>query len=389
MRMAKGIKVCFISSYPPNRARLSEYAKSFTMELVKDPLIEKIYVISDINGGKENEISEVGKINVLRVWKTDNPLSILAVLLSVLKLRPDIVHFNIHFQSFGRRRIANFTGFLLVFLCALFRLKTVVTLHNLGEAVDLNRVGLKPSFVNRLGIFVATKLVLSASKIAVTVKLYEMYLKIRYKCRKVIYVPHGTLANIDPQHDVNKVCKQNKTILAFGHMGPHKGLPVLLRAFEEIKREKDGINLVIAGADHPNFPGFLKSLKKNAPSDVIFLGYVSDEDVPKIFETADVVVLPYLTATGTSGVFHLACGYGKPIVASNLPEIREMIAEGAAALLVPVGDHNALKEALIKILEDDNMAADMGRRNLVFARKEGWDKVVKKYEQIYRELLNK
>lgn len=388
MGMAKRIKICFISSYPPNRARLSEYAKSLTMELAKNPLVEKIYVISDINGGKENEISETDKINVLRVWKADNPLSILAVLLFVLKLRPNIVHFNIHFQSFGRRRIANFTGFLLVFLCTLSRLKTVVTLHNLGEAVDLKRVGLKPSFVNRLGIFVATKLVLSASKIAVTVKLYEMYLKIRYKCGKVIYVPHGTLANVDPQH-INKVCKQDKTILAFGHMGPHKGLPVLLRAFKEIKREKNDINLVIAGSDHPNFPGYLKSLKRNAPSDVIFLGYVSDEDVPKIFETAGVVVLPYLTATGTSGVFHLACSYGKPIVASNLPEIREMIAEGAAALLVPVGDHNALKEALIKILEDDNMAAEMGRRNLAFAQKEGWDRVVKKYEQIYRELLSK
>ncbi|MEM3138397.1 MAG: glycosyltransferase [Thermofilaceae archaeon] len=358
------------------------------MELVKSPLIEKVYIISNISGEEEREFSEADKVNVLRVWMVDNPLSILAVLPIVLRLRPDVVHFNIHFQSFGKSRIANFTGFLLVFLCTLFRLKTVVTLHNLGETVNLKKVGLKPSFANRLGIFIATRLVLSASKIAVTVKLYEMYLKIRYKCGKVIYVPHGTLANMDPQY-VNKSCKPEKIILAFGHMGPHKGLSVLLRAFEEIRREKNDIKLVIAGADHPNFPGYLKRLKKNVSSDVIFLGYVSDKDVPKVFETADVVVLPYLTATGTSGVFHLACGYGKPIVVSNLPEIRELIAEGAAALLVPTGDHNALKEALIRVLEDESMAVEMGRRNLIFAQKEGWDKVVEKYEQIYKELLSR
>ena len=44
--------------------------------------------------------------------------------------------------------------------------------------------------------------------------------------------------------------------------------------------------------------------------------------------------MPYLAVPGTSGVFHLACGYGTPIVASDLPEIREILADGASAVLV-------------------------------------------------------
>jgi glycosyltransferase involved in cell wall biosynthesis len=122
-------------------------------------------------------------------------------------------------------------------------------------------------------------------------------------------------------------------------------------------------------------------------SNVAFLGYVEENDLLGVFEKADVVVLPYLTATGTSGVFHLACGFGKAIIASDLPELRELIAEGASAILVPPGDVKALKDAILSVIDNKELRESLERRNLAFAQKENWGVVAEAYEKVYLEAL--
>ena len=304
-------------------------------------------------------------------------------MVQVLKLKPDVVHFSIGFQSFGKSRISNFTGLSLVFLCRLCGLKVIVLLHNLAELVDLEKVNQKPSFTNKAGILVATRLILSASRVVVMVKSYAGYLKKHYNNKGILFIPHGSkgdeCVSIDPE---------DKIILMFGHMGPFKGLPTMISAFEMITKERSDVQLVIAGANHPNFPGYLDEFIKNAPPKVVFTGYVPEKDLCGVFGMADVVVTPYVLATGTSGVFHLACGFGKPIVSSGLPEIRELFADGASALLVPPGDTEALKNAILKVLTNKEIASKMRKQNLKFAQKETWSIVAQAYEQAYLELLN-
>ncbi|HKZ87829.1 MAG TPA: glycosyltransferase [Candidatus Bathyarchaeia archaeon] len=381
-RVGTELRVCFVSSYPPNRARLSEYAQNLVNELANRPAIDKIYLLVDKSAASKQPVNKDSKVKVLRVWKADNFLSILAILSYILKLKPDVVHFNVHFQSFGRSRLANFTGLSLIFLCRLMGFKVLAEVHNLGEKVDLEKVRLKPSMLNKMGILIATKLILSAPRIVVTVRSYVEYLTKRYGHKGVRYIPHGTAAinytSIDPEE---------KVILIFGHMGPYKGLPVIMKAFEELRQENHNVKLVVAGSSHPNFPGFLEEFVNKRIPKMEFLGYVPEENMAQVFRTADVVVIPYFTTTGTSGVFHLACGYGKPIVASDLPEIREIVAEGASAVLVPPGNVEALKDAILKVLRNPEMAAKMGDQNLSFARKESWSVVAEEYEEAYLELL--
>ncbi|MBE3115798.1 glycosyltransferase [Candidatus Bathyarchaeota archaeon] len=111
------------------------------------------------------------------------------------------------------------------------------------------------------------------------------------------------------------------------------------------------------------------------------------EKLGSVFRKAAVVVLPYNAAPGTSGVFHLACGYGCPIVASDLPEIRELVNDGASAILVPPGDVDALKDAILKILLNEEAASKMSRQNLNFASRESWSAVAKAYEDAYIALI--
>ena len=379
------MRICFISSYPPNHARLSEYAQSLVKEIANRPTIDKMYLLVDKSAGSEDAtLNDDPKIEVLRVWKADNCFSILGIVPQILKLKPDVVHFNLSFQSYGGRRLANFIGLSLVFLCRLMGLRVVASVHNFGDKVDLEKVRLKPSLSNRVGILVATKLILSASTVVVLVKSYTEYLKRHYGRKGVLYIPHGTSSS-----DCSPIDPEEKVVLMFGHMGPSKGLPIMLKAFEELMKEKRDVKLVVAGCSRPDFPDYLDEFVKAATPKVDFLGFVTEEDLSTLFRMASVVVLPYLTNTGTSGVFHLACGYGKPVVASNLPEIREIVTEGASALLVTPGDVGALKDAILKILSNEEVAAEMSEQNLIFAQGEQWSMVAKAYEEVYLELLNR
>jgi glycosyltransferase involved in cell wall biosynthesis len=377
------LRICFVSSYPPNHARLSEYAQSLVEEIANRPTVSKIYVLADTIKDLGKNSAGNSKIEVRRVWTADNPLSIIGLMWQIIKLKPEIVHFNVHFQSYGKTRIANFIGFSLVPLSRVFSFKTMVLLHNLGDKVDLKKVRLKPSLINKIGLLVATKFVLSASSTVVTVQSYVEFIKKRYGYTNVQYIPHGTAtAKTIPQHR-----GKEKTILMFGHMGPSKRLDLLFQAFENLSKETGKVKLIIAGNSHPNFPGYIDEIKKIAPPTVNFLGYIQEENIANVFGMADVVVLPYSTSTGTSGIFHLACGFGKPIVASSLPEIKELLSQGASALLVPPDDSRALKEAISKILFNRQLAETMGKQNLVFAKQEQWDSVAEVYEKAYLTLI--
>lgn len=377
------LKICFVSSYPPNHARLSEYAKSLVTALARRPSIGKIYLLADKTTSSKVDLRDDSKAKVMRVWEPDNSLSILGIMIYLFKLKPDVVHFNVSFKNYGHGRLANFSGLFLISLCRLFGFKVLVQVHALADKFDLKKAQLKPSLLNRIGMLTATKLILSAAKVVVTVRSYGDYLNKRYGYDNVQYIPHGTLENHIsapvPQTD-------EKVVLLFGHMGPCKGLSIMLKAFQELQKERSGVRLVVAGSNHPSYKGYLDQFINARLPNVDFLGYVPEENLAQVFMSSDVVVLPYLAAPGTSGVFHLACGFGRPIVASNLPEIREILAEGASALLVPPEDSEALKEGILKIISDRKLAARMGEQNLRFAHGENWNVVAEDYEKAYLEL---
>jgi glycosyltransferase involved in cell wall biosynthesis len=73
---------------------------------------------------------------------------------------------------------------------------------------------------------------------------------------------------------------------------------------------------------------------------------------------------------------------------SDLPEIRETLADGASALLVPIDHAEALKDAILKVLNNKKIANKMAKQNLEFAQKESWSIVAQAYEEVYLELVN-
>ena len=363
--------------------RLSEYAYSLVDELQKLPSIEHIDVLTDTLG--DAEVKKLNKkLTIHKCWKSDSPLSLLSIIIKIMKLKPDIVHFNVHMAVFGRSRIANFTGLSLPFLCRVMGFRTVATLHNIVDKIYVKKTGYKDSFINHYSAFVVTKLLALSSAVTLTMKSHADFFKNRYNCKHTETIPHGTWKNNITQ---STHPWKSDAILYLGHSGPYKDLDLLLDAFKILENKKRGLQLIVAGSSHPNYPGFLDNLRTHKTSEnVLFTGYVPEEQLQALFEKSNAVILPYHTCTGTSGVAHLASSYGTPIVATDLPEFRELAKEGCG-LLISQHRPEALAEKIEEIIDNPKLALELKERNLSFANQRSWDNIASRFNNLYDELM--
>ncbi|HEY4280440.1 MAG TPA: glycosyltransferase family 4 protein [Conexibacter sp.] len=139
------------------------------------------------------------------------------------------------------------------------------------------------------------------------------------------------------------VTRGKPVVLFFGLLRPYKGIDVLLEAWRGI----DDAELWVVGLPKID----LAALRAQAPPGVRFLPrFVADEEIPALFERADLVVLPY-REIDQSGVLFTALAFGKPLLLSAVGGFPEVAATGAAELVEP-GDPAALHAALTRLLAD-------------------------------------
>jgi glycosyltransferase involved in cell wall biosynthesis len=134
-------------------------------------------------------------------------------------------------------------------------------------------------------------------------------------------------------------------LLMFGLLRPYKGVDVLLDALARCRTKS--VMLSIVGESWLSETELRHSIARRGLADRVelVLRYVADDEAAEYFARADVVVLPYLSVTG-SGVLPLALHYGKPVAASDLPGFRELVTDAENGWLVPPGDAAALAETL-------------------------------------------
>jgi glycosyltransferase involved in cell wall biosynthesis len=379
------MKVCFVSAYPPNKGNLAEYGYYLVNKLIKNNLVNELIVLANYTSNS-NRIEKFDKLKIIRCWKNNSFTIPLDVLKALKRENPDLVHFNLHMMSWGKNKISNFLGAITPYLVkVLLRKKVVVTLHNIVEATNLEELGISKNKITLFFASIATKFLLKADKIVVTLERFRRILEKKYKADNVMRILHGTLGR-----RVKKLRVGGKTILTFGFWRKNKNLPLLIDVFRELSKKDRNVKLIVAGSSHPNFPGYLENLREmyGKMENIIFTGYVPENKLQTLFTSSTVIVLPYATATGTSGVVHLAISYGKPIIVSDLPEIREpMKEENLELILVPKNDKKALRKAIWKVLINENLQRKIARKNLESAKKYSFLNISKEYIKIYKELL--
>ncbi|MGY4711966.1 glycosyltransferase [Mycolicibacterium sp. CBM1] len=164
--------------------------------------------------------------------------------------------------------------------------------------------------------------------------------------------------------------------LSFGTITAYKGLDTLCAAWPIVRRRVPDAELVIAGALSADIDeARLRADVAGLAGVTLKLGYVPVSEVAAYFGAARCVVLPYKRSS-QSGVAHLAHTMGRPVVATRVGDIPDVVRDGVSGLLVPPDDPTALADALVRVLADAELASSMGTAGAdSLARGASWDDI--------------
>lgn len=162
---------------------------------------------------------------------------------------------------------------------------------------------------------------------------------------------------IDPDGDPPAYAGPGRRLLCVGRLIPIKGHIVLLRAFAEAKRQLPDLELEVAGQG-PLEPA-LKALARElgVGESVRFLGQVSP--IQRAIEQAAAVVVPSM-GEGFGMVALEAMERARPVIAAEIGGLGELVRDGETGLLVPPGDADALRDAIVRVAGDLDAARAMG-----------------------------
>jgi glycosyltransferase involved in cell wall biosynthesis len=372
------MRICLVTAFPPSRRGLNEYGFHIARELQRDPLLS-VTVLADELETPEPEHED---FDVVRCWgfnRASNPKRLLG---AVREIRPDVVWFNLLFSTFGDQPLPAFLGLSTPALNRLFGCYTHVTLHHLMDNVDLADAGIRFPRLYRMGGSLATRMLLMSNSISVLLPAYRRTLIEKYRGENVHFRAHGILSARPEYPDLSQRGNPEHRVLAFGKWGTYKRLELLLDAFEKVAPKLPNTQLVIAGGNHPMTPGYVEAVaaKYKDNNRIRFTGYVSEEDIPQLFRSASVMVMPYSSATGSSGVAHLACEYGVPIISAAIRDFYDMAEdEGIAIEFYQTGNPDGLADKLLEVLQSPQRQREMSEQNFSAALRMTMPQIVRKY----------
>jgi glycosyltransferase involved in cell wall biosynthesis len=357
---------------------LSEYGLHIAQELKRDPFLSLTVLADQISPPQP----ELDGYSVLRCWSFDDPLSSIRILRTLRKLKPDVVWFNLLFSTFGRNPLIAFSGLVTPLLSRLTGTYTHVTLHHLMDTVNLKDVGVRHPRAYRLAGAVATRMLLRANSVSVLMPGYRKILHEKYGHDNVHLRSHGILTTRPEHPDFSRRGNPEHRILAFGKWGTYKRLELMIEAFQEVAKALPNAKLVIAGGNHPQAPGYVESMqiKWAAEPRIEFTGYLDEERLPDIFQSSSVAVMPYTSSTGSSGVAHLACAYGVPIICADIDDFRQMAeGEDIAIEFYRPGDAQDLARCVVEFLTNEETQQAMAEQNFSTALRMTMPTIVQKY----------
>jgi len=294
----------------------------------------------------------------------------------VNEMKPDIIHFpELYFNA--------------SFFAKLYRLDkkypTICTLHTISESLIIPpaKSGYAMSFISFISRFM--KRLIQCDKIIVhTQRNKDTLIKIGVNQEKIAVIPHGAYSFFKKYEKDHEDDKEN-CVLLFGYDPEQKGAEYLIKAIPTVSKEISDIKVIIAGEGK-----LLKSydLISDKSRFEIYNKFIPNEKVPELFQRAKIVVLPYLDHGGHSGVLTVAFSFGKPVVVTNVGDFPNLVTNNKEGIIVPPRDSNALAEAIIKLLKNEELRKQMGENAHKKAQELSWDNIAKMHMKIYEEVLN-
>lgn len=219
--------------------------------------------------------------------------------------------------------------------------------------------------------------------VVITSQLAKAYQVNSVPIKKILVAPDGVdskllsiaLAKTQVRQELS--IPQDKRVIGYtGHLYPWKGTHTAAQA---IKTLPDNYLLYIVGGTPEDIENFKKYINDNLIQNVIVVGYVAPKQVPKYLAAADILILPNTSADDMSRLYtsplklfeYMAAR--RPIVASDLPSVREILNEQNSILVKP-DDPQALAKGVAKISENKALADSLVRKAFQDVQLYTWDK---------------
>lgn len=263
--------------------------------------------------------------------------NVLKIVRQVKEFDPDVIHFQHGHLWFN------------LALPLLRRYPLVVTVHDPQPHAGDRESRVTPAWLMRFGYAQADQLIVHAR----TVK--EIVCNQLHFPESIVHiVPHVALgdaqANLATQEIPN-------SLLFFGRIWEYKGLEYLIRAEPLISAQIPDLKIVIAGTGE-DIDRYCKMMVHPEKFE-LHNEYIPEAQIAQFFRQSSIVVLPYIEAT-QSGVIPYAYTYCRPVIATTVGGLPDLVDDGRTGLLVPPRDEKALAEAIILLLQNNARRVQMG-----------------------------
>ncbi|MHB8895306.1 MAG: glycosyltransferase [Candidatus Geothermincolia bacterium] len=173
-------------------------------------------------------------------------------------------------------------------------------------------------------------------------------------------------------------------VLYFGFVRQYKGLSYLLQAIPEARESLPGLHLLVVGEFWDDAADYLREMRELGIEQCVTVrdSYVPNEEVALYFCAADIVALPYVSASA-SGIIQIAYGFDKPVVTTRVGSLPEVVEDGSTGYLVEPADHAALAGAINDFFTNDRRE-EFTRNVSEYRARFSWERFVEQVDEILK-----
>jgi glycosyltransferase involved in cell wall biosynthesis len=282
--------------------------------------------------------------------------------------QPDVIHLQLGHLWFN-----------LLGLPLLRRFPLVLTVHDSQIHVGDAPTGKTPQWVFDRACHQARERIVHAPQVK-----ESLVKRLGIPAETVHVTPYALVGDVDPTTPIE--VHEEPLILFFGRIWQYKGLEYLIRAEPLITAKAPQAKIAIAGAGE-DFTRY-RRMMVNPERFEVHNEFISDEKRDELFRRASVLVLPYIEAS-QSHVISFAYRYKKPVVATRVGGLPEMVDHGHTGFLVAPRDVSALADALVRLLQNDPLRRQFGENGLRKVNLECAPEIVgRKTRIVYRRAVN-
>lgn len=181
---------------------------------------------------------------------------------------------------------------------------------------------------------------------------------------------------------------KSKFLVSFvGRLVPYKGIPFLLEAIQIVNKRTDLRIQYVIGGTGPEKSKLEEQARSLALDNVIFVGYVADNDLFNLFRASDLVVSPSISALESTPISLLSSLMaGTPVIGTSIGGTAETIPHGVTGRIIPPKDSDALASAMIDLLTEAEIREIGEKKPLIPLRY--WRHVAREYSTLFDKLLS-